>query len=87
MKVRFAARVTEGEPSKLRVTVFGPAGTEPRGFALDQDKVDGNLFASAVDLSGADSPFRKGFTYRVYGGGTWSSCTASSSSSAPSSPP
>ncbi|MBY0229645.1 MAG: hypothetical protein K2W96_10235, partial [Gemmataceae bacterium] len=71
-KVRFAARLLEGETSKLRVVVYGKAGTEPRGFALEQDKVDGHVFANRVGLSAADSPFREGFTYRVFGGGTWS---------------
>lgn len=70
--IPFRAVITKGEPDRLRVVAYGPAGTEPMSFALEADRQDGNLFKADVDAGSLSKAFKTGLTYRVFGGRTWS---------------
>jgi hypothetical protein len=71
-EITFAANVTAGDPSSLRLDLYGTRGTRPRSYEMKRDRNDGNRWQVAVDGASLGAGFEDGFRYRVYGGRTWS---------------
>jgi hypothetical protein len=65
----FKAHVTKGEPDRLYLLLKSPAADKP--LRHDLEKLPGNVWK--FTLAGKlPAGFEDQFTYRVYGGGTWS---------------
>jgi hypothetical protein len=71
-EITFAANVTAGDPSAMRLELYGTRGTRPRSYELKRDRNDGNRWRVVVDGASLGAGFEDGFRYRVYGGRTWS---------------
>ncbi len=71
-EITFAANVTAGDPSSLRLELYGTRGTRPRSYEMKRDRNDGSRWQVAVDGASLGRGFEDGFRYRVYGGRTWS---------------
>jgi hypothetical protein len=71
-EISFTANVTAGDPSALRVELYGARGTRPRTYEMKRDRNDGNRWKAVVDGASLGAGFENGFRYRVYGGRTWS---------------
>jgi hypothetical protein len=67
--IAFAATVEKGEPDRLYLEVTSPDGDETLRYDLRKQK--GNVWSFTLSSNLPDR-FRDGFSYRVYGGGTWS---------------
>jgi hypothetical protein len=90
-EITFAAHVTAGDPSSLRLELYGTRGTRPRSYEMKRDRNDGNRWQVVVDGASLGAGFENGFRYRVYGGRTGASSSALrwsiARSSRPSAPP
>ncbi len=68
--IAFTARVTRGEPSALRLELYGEGKTHK--YEMQPDRDDPTLWKFTVDGATLGAGFEKSFRYRVFGGGTWS---------------
>jgi hypothetical protein len=67
-KVRIAS---EADPEGLRLELHGDAGSSPHKIELSRDRQDPKLWKCSVDGTSLGDGYENGFSYRVYGGGTW----------------
>jgi hypothetical protein len=70
-EITFTAEVTRGDPRELRLELYGPRGL-PKKYDLKPDRNDPNHWKVTVDAASLGAGFEKNFTYRIYGGWTWS---------------
>ncbi len=69
-EVPLEVHVSKGEPKELRVELNSDAAAKPLRYDLKAEK--SGLWKLTLDSSSIGDGFENGFSYRVYGGGTWS---------------
>jgi hypothetical protein len=69
-EVPFEVQVTRGEPKELRIELYSDQAPKPLKYDLKADR--NGLWKLTIDSSSIGEGFENGFSYRVFGGGTWS---------------
>jgi hypothetical protein len=70
--IPFAVHVRQGEPNKLWLELRSPVSGEHLRYDLDRQKQDPALWTFTLGSTNIAPGFENAFTYRVFGGGTWS---------------
>jgi hypothetical protein len=70
--IPFAVRVARGEPTKLWLELRSPVSGDHLRYDLERQKQDPGLWTFTLGSTNIAPGFENAFTYRVFGGGTWS---------------
>jgi hypothetical protein len=69
-EVPFEVQVSRGQPKELRIELYSDQAAKPLKYDLKADR--NGLWKLTIDSSSVGEGFENGFSYRVFGGGTWS---------------
>ena len=67
--VPFLVQVEKGEPKQLWIELYSPDGSKPLHYDLKSER---NQWKVTLNSSNIGAGFENAFSYRVFGGGTWS---------------
>lgn len=67
--VPFLVQVEKGEPKQLWIELYSPDGSRPLRYDLKPER---NQWKVTLNSSNIGAGFENAFSYRVFGGGTWS---------------
>src|SRR5262249_7039013 len=70
-EITFTAHITRGEPSALRLELYGTRGRR-KSHDLRPDRQEPGVWRVSLDGATLGTGYEEGFSYRVYGGRTWS---------------
>jgi hypothetical protein len=70
--IPFAVHVQQGEPNKLWLELRSPVSGEHLRYDLERQKQDPARWTFTLGSTNIAPGFENAFTYRVFGGGTWS---------------
>jgi hypothetical protein len=70
--VTFSAEITRGQPHKLWLEIYAGKGFDQKRFDLTPDKKKTSVWTCTIDCDSLADSLKKGFRYRILGGGTWS---------------